>query len=63
MILDRRSQIFFVCFFAAIALSVAAIFFNIVVKRNYNTFTEDDEIPEPTQIYADAFGVIKSFLH
>jgi|SRR3989344_7528144 len=58
--LDRNSKVFFAIFFLTILLSIGGTYYTIVVERNYRTFTEDDVIPEPTDIYYDLFGYFKA---
>jgi hypothetical protein len=60
--LDKQSKIFFVAFFFAIAISIIAIYVNVMILENFDTFTEDDEVPEPTQVYRNVFNIFQNTL-
>jgi len=53
--LDTKSKIFFAVFFLAITLSIMTIYTNVMVLKSYHTFSEDDDIPDPTTVYGDVF--------
>ena len=54
---DRNSKVFFVVFFLCLGLSMAATYYNIMVLKNFKTFTEEN-VPEATDVYYDVFDYI-----
>lgn len=52
--LNLGTRIFFSLFFLAVASSIATTYYNMVILRNYHSFSEEEEIPDPTEIYARA---------
>ena len=44
-------------FFLCLGLSMAATYYNIMVLKNFKTFTEEN-VPEATDVYYDVFDYI-----
>jgi len=57
--LSKNSKVFFVVFFFIILSSIALTYYNIYILKNYNTFTESDDIPAPTDVYIDLFNLLR----
>jgi len=59
---DRNSKVFFVVLSLGIGFSTAATYYNIVVLKNYRTYTKENA-PEATDIYDVAFDFIREELN
>lgn len=50
-----KSRIFFSVFFLLLALAVANTYYHIYVLQDYRAYTEEEEIPEPYDLYLDIY--------
>ena len=57
--LDTSSKIFFGVFFGAILCSIAMTWYTIDFKGDFRTYTEDDDVPEPTDVYYDLIEYVR----
>lgn len=52
-VLSTPSKIFFVVFFGLIAASIANAYYHVEILKDYNVYTEEDEIPRAADFYLE----------
>lgn len=54
-----NNKLFFIIFFIAIVASLIVTYKTIVVEKNYTTFSDEDDIPRPSEFYLDLISNIQ----
>ncbi len=52
-VLTPSAKIFFVVFFGLIAVSIANAYYHVEVLKDYNVYTEEDDIPRAVDFYLE----------
>lgn len=61
-IASKGSRVFFSIFFGAILASIALTFYTFEIERDFHTYAEEEEIPEPLDIYRGFFEKVTQAL-